>query len=846
MKKTKIILLVMAGILLVAGIQFVPFITKVLTADNFEAYLKTAVIEEGTEYAPLKDTNGSVEGMDLVAENDKLKLYTNTTTTEVALYDKTNGQIYYSNPLDRGERVGVETDAQFSITYYDDARQRGTMDNYTMSVEKGQFTYESIEDGIRYTYVLGDLGSETGIVPTQISKERLEMFLSKVSEKSAKDTRKRYKESEDDPEMMVLLDSAITTINIKRMTAVFTEAGYTQEDYELDMADVSGDEVISFTIPLEYRLTEDGLSVRIETTEIAETGGAKLYNILLMRYFGAANTEEEGYMFVPNGSGSLIYFNNDKGNYAYTQYVYDVDPTVAGFTVLENSTVAQLPVYGMKYEEGALFAVITEGDALARIDASTAGAASDYNNVFTTFYVRGFEQLKMFGTTGAQADLPIIEEDIYDTSLAVEYVPLSGEDADYSGMASYYRNRLVAEGTLGEPLENTTLPFYLDILGGVNVTKNIAGIEYDEVFEMTTYKEAKSIAENLAEGGISNIRMNYLGWFNGGYYHDVPDKIKDATELGSEKDITALNEYLVSNGGGLFGNVAFNKVKYESDRYYLSQEASKYYNGKSVMLSNVNPYTLRRGNDIIYTETMYSMLSPRFLDYYVENFVDEFSKYDMSGVAVRDLGSSLTSDKKRTDLIHRQAALEITEHAFSTLSESGKDILLYGGNAYGFDYTKNIVNAPLTASKLLVVDENVPFYEMVIHGYINYTGAELNLTQSANRNELLLDLIENGAAPRYVMSYEKSDEIKYSGMNYMYSVQYELYEEEAKCFYAELSEALKDVVNVPIIGHEMIEEDVRKVTYENGVTLYINRSDKDVKADGITIPAGWYSKGGSK
>lgn len=316
--------------------------------------------------------------------------------------------------------------------------------------------------------------------------------------------------------------------------------------------------------------------------------------------------------------------------------------------------------------------------------------------------------------------------------------------------------------------------------------------------------------------------------------------------MGSKNDLENLGAYLEENNGELYGNVAFNSVTYDSSRYYLSQEAAKYYAGKSVMLSKVCPYTLRRGNDVIYKETMYSLLSPRYLDYYVESFIEEFSDYDMSGIALRDLANTLTSDKKRSDFINRQTALEITEHAFETLKQSGKDILVYGGNAYSFAYTDNIVDAPITATNLYAVDENVPFYEMVIHGYINYAGAELNLEQSVERTDLLLDLIEAGAAPRYVVSYENSDVIKYSGMNEMYSVKYELYKEEAKEFYAELSEALGDVVNVAMINHEILDDDVRKVTYENGVTIYVNRSDNNVEVDGITIPAGWYSKGESR
>lgn len=841
-RKTKIILAVSVGVLVVAGICFYPMAKKYLLKNDYKQYLsEAAAYEEGTAFSPMKESKPSVEGMVLAAENENFKLYTNEETAEVALYDKRSKEIFYTNPVDRENKNGQDLEAQFSLTYYDSGRKTGRMDSYDMAVKREQVVCESIQDGVRYIYTLGDLESETGIVPLVISEERLNSFMAKVSESQAKLVKKKYKQSETYPGCMELLEASKTAINIKRMAEIFEEAGYTQADYDLDMASADLAEPISFTIPLDYRLTKDGLAVSIVTSQIQETGGGKIYSIVFQKQFGAAGREEEGYMLVPNGSGSLIYFNNGKTDYSYTQYVYDTDPTVASYTVVENTAPVRLPVFGMKYEDSALFAMITGGDALARIDAATANATSDYNNVYTTFYVRGFELLSMFGTTGSQADLPVVENDLYETTLQVEYIPLNKENASYSGMANYYRNRLVSEGVLKETVENTELPLYLDILGGVNISKNVAGIMFEDVYEMTTYEQAAAIAKDLAAGGVHSIKMNYLGWFNGGFYHDVPDKIQRVKGLGSGKEIAELKNYLEANGGSLYGNVAFNEVSYTSDRYSLSQEAAKYYNGKLVLLGAVSPNTLRRSANAKYEETMYTMLSPRFLNYYVNEFNEAFEEYEMTGVALRDLGSVLSSDKKRTGLIHRQDALKLMQKGMETLSGAA-DVLMHGGNAYSLAYATELVDVPLGGSNFYVVDEMVPFYAMVVHGHLNYAGEEINLLQSPDRVDLLLDCIENGAAPRYVISWNSSDAIKYSGLNSMYSVQYELYEEEIKEFYGKLSQALCDVMNVPMVKHEILSEDVRKITYENGVVIYVNRGEEDVRAEGILVPAKWYEK----
>ena len=81
----------------------------------------------------------------------------------------------------------AELNATLTLTYYNAARNSATMNNYDMSIEKGQFTAESIENGIRYTYTLADLDSATGIVPLQITEERLQtLVLDKLDKKDAR------------------------------------------------------------------------------------------------------------------------------------------------------------------------------------------------------------------------------------------------------------------------------------------------------------------------------------------------------------------------------------------------------------------------------------------------------------------------------------------------------------------------------------------------------------------------------------------------------------------------------------------------------------------------------------
>ena len=159
--KWKVVVAAGAAVIAVGVIANVVF--RYFRYDAYKQYLSSYEVESGSEFQAAKDDKPSVPGMVLVAENDTLKLYTNTETTEIAVYEKESGNITYSNPVERDSdaiAAGVnaaELNATLTLTYYNAARNSATMNNYDMSIEKGQFTAESIENGIRYTYTLAPL-----------------------------------------------------------------------------------------------------------------------------------------------------------------------------------------------------------------------------------------------------------------------------------------------------------------------------------------------------------------------------------------------------------------------------------------------------------------------------------------------------------------------------------------------------------------------------------------------------------------------------------------------------------------------------------------------------------------
>jgi len=83
----------------------------------------------------------------------------------------------------------------------------------------------------------------------------------------------------------------------------------------------------------------------------------------------------------------------------------------------------------------------------------------------------------------------------------------------------------------------------------------------------------------------------------------------------------------------------------------------------------------------------------------------------------------------------------------------------------------------------------------------------------------------------------------YTNSSDIYSSQYEVYADMIAQYSSELKAINDKTAGAHIIGHEIYDSGVRKVTYDNGVTIYLNYSDAAQTQDGYDIEAMSYKVG---
>lgn len=843
----KILYVALALALIVALIYGAYYLLHYHFYDAYMQYIGGYTVETGTELALGEELPGA-KGYCLVTESDELALYLNEKTTDIAVLDKRNGKVTFAVPQQADDDpVANNTNKNYLkshviVSYFNAARTEGTYDSWSMSVEREQFYFEAIENGVRVIYDLGDY-SNALTIPMYLTEEKFQEISAMLDEKDAKSLGRYYSTTSDVAGMRQLLKTVRSNKGTQRkIEEMLSGVGFTEEDMVEQMALAGGNVSvpISFTVAVEYRLEGDHLNVSVPVSAMEEKGGAYIYKVQLLRHFAAAGTEEEGYLVVPNGDGSLIYFNNEKSSAAnYTQYIYGIDPLSADYIIVEKSSNAAMSLFAICREDSSILATVEDGASLAMLTAGVSGKINSYNYVYPTFVLRGSEKLEMFGTTGNEATLPLIEPVAYDCNLTVRYSFLGEDYTGYSGVANYHRERLIEEGvlTLQESAGEQDIKFYYDVISGLEMTEYFLGKQYMGLTAMTTFSEAEEMANALNNRGISNQVMNLQGWFNGGYYHEVTDFVWINWKLGGKGGVEDLNATLEALGGTLYGDVAFQKVTYDSTRYNYQTETSKYYSGYVVGFGQVNPTNLRQTASLGYSETCYDLVSPKYLVRYVDSFADSVEKIDIAGISLRDLGSVLHSDKKRTEPITREEALDIVAAQLELLAGTGKRMMVNQANDYAWGAADDILNLPLGDNEYVIVDEDIPLYEMIVHGTIDYCGDVYNLADASNERQLILTMIEYGAAPHFVFTWEATSEMKYSGLNSLYSTTFATWQDKAASVYHEVNEYLRQVNGETMVSHEILQSGVRKVTYSNGVVFYVNYNAQAVTVDGIQIPA---------
>lgn len=588
-----------------------------------------------------------------------------------------------------------------------------------------------------------------------------------------------------------------------------------------------------FVIPVSVWLQDDSLKVAVELDGVREEkpDTALLESIDLLPYFGAAGKEAEGYVFVPDGCGALMYLNNDKQTYApYEQPIFGQDQAMQVATKQTNKQDINLPVYGIKSGETAFLTIVSQNEEMGTICAVPNMKTSEYAQAFCRFEFRRATQFVLGeDSSSPQTTLMYRKGDMgLSGRFEVTMCFLTGDNANYSGMARRYRDYL----NLKTKANDGKSSLYVDFYGAVRGTGFFLGIPYKKTELLTTFRDAKNLTSEIYETLNVPMTVRYLSWNRDGLNGKVDTHVKPVSGLGNVKMIKELEQYLTSVNGNLYLN--FDNLMYQKSGNGVSQFFDSCKSLTKVPAYQYQYYfsTRLKNKD---KATSYLLTSDK-LAKVSDALRLNLQKQGVSHISFTNLGRILYSDYSG-NYVSRAQMREAMVDQLAKYAENNA-VLLSDPKAYALPYANCVIDIPLNSSDFDVMDESVPFLQMVLSGSLSYAGPALNLSE--NPRQTFLQSMESGCALHYSFIAEDSEKLIDTDLDGLYSADVASWREDMATNQQALEELKRLTDGSRIQSHEKLTEKVYVSRYENGVAVYINYGDSEETVSGVRIEGQGY------
>lgn len=583
------------------------------------------------------------------------------------------------------------------------------------------------------------------------------------------------------------------------------------------------------TVPVTYTLEEDYLKLYVDTSEIKEEDGDKIVtDLAFMTSFGAATEEDEGYYVIPDGSGALINFNNGKtGLKTYSGKVYGKDITSVSQTVPAVTQQVYLPMYGIVKGNSGMMVVADKGDTCASINAYVSGQnKTSYNTCYFDFEIRTNDEYLMGGDANP---LKVFEKrGILVPEIEVRYYPVSnGENGsvDYIDIADKYRDYLTSSeyGVSKSDTVNDT-PLYVDFYGGVLKKESVIGLPVTMQHVATSFDDAKDILTELQAGGADSIVVNYNQWTAADIKEQVSDKAKPASKLGGKSDFKDLMSYADSNNISIYPEVDNLTFKSGSGYWTMTDTAIRVSNAYSRQYT----YDLAYGIENKFYKAM-ALLSPERYEKMFNNLAKSYSSFGLSNISVGSASTVIYGDYGKKAMSREMVKYELREY-YQLLNDQVGSVLADGANAYILPYVDHITNVPLNSSNFDIFDQDIPFYQIVMHGLKSYSTTAVN--GDAQIADLILDAVASGSNLRFDLMAEEANELKDTRYDVYFYADAKYWTEDAASCYRFTKDILSDVSNQKITEYNILSDDEIETVYENGTKTIVNKADRTVTKNG--------------
>lgn len=594
-----------------------------------------------------------------------------------------------------------------------------------------------------------------------------------------------------------------------------------------------------FVIPVQYVLEEDCLAASIisegieeEVWEDPDTDPEKkqsVMNVALLPFMGAAGSDDEGYLIIPDGSGALIHFNNGRtGAAIYQQDVYGRDDALTIRKAATTTYDVNMPLFGIVRNGRALMAVVENGDYQAQLNAMVNGQLTGYSNAYFAAQYIHMEANTIMPGSEHSTDVMLPTNTFRDMgNFTVRYYPLAAENATYADVAAAYRAQLGLKESIADAATQQ-----LEMVASIPSIDTFLGVPYESVRVLTSYEQAAQTLRDFAAEGLNDLTLRYTGWSKQSVRGKMVTGLDLDNRLGGKKAFDGLRQAVKETGAEMVLAVDLIDIYEDGNGYWSLFAATDSVNSTA---KQVPEFLQSTGYQDPEGKPWY-LLSPDKVPEAARKLAENLSG-QVDGVSLSMLGNTVYSSFGKTG-ISRTSAGMYWQQALETLSGKIQTLSAKTASAYAFPYIEQVDATPCASSRFEVTDMEIPFYQMVTHGAMVLYTEPAN--EDGNVRKALLRAIECGMYPSWRVI--AGDTALLSGTDYAswHAASLDAWREEIKNTAAWMA-PLGVYAGMQMTGHEQVTATLSVTTYANGDMVLVNYGSEDAEHLGVTVPALGYA-----
>ena len=318
--------------------------------------------------------------------------------------------------------------------------------------------------------------------------------------------------------------------------------------------------------------------------------------------------------------------------------------------------------------------------------------------------------------------------------------------------------------------------------------------------------------------GVQSISANLLGWTSEGYL-EYPSGYTPSGKLGGLSGLKKLSAYTKANHYQLF----------LQDNYIQAWKGSKGFSTRSDVVVSANHFAVTDR----YSELFY-LNAGKQNSKFQRKVLDPLRNLDITGINFDGIGYQDYYDYNDDYPLTREGtAKQWMEMMEKSVKQFGGAASI-GGSGYSLKNSSRLFGIPMEDSGYFFTDETIPFYQMVVHGLIPYSGDPQNLFYDPQLQ--YLKMVEYGYMTYYQLTMNYSEDLKDTYYNDLFSSSYRNWLDQSVKQYKEMSEKLQPIWSQAMKEHRKLQKDVYEVVYEDGTRLIVNYSPREVKIDHLLVP----------